>query len=200
MRYGIFGGTFDPPHIAHLILAAEAFHQLALEQVLWVLTPHPPHKQGQAITSIYFRQEMLRAALGDDPVFKLSMVDIQRSPPHYAVDTLRILLKEYPDAELFYIMGGDSLMDLPTWKKPIEFLQVCDGLGVLERPGREVDLDGLEAQLTGVRGKVHFIQAPLLEISSSEIRRRVRMGLPYRYYLPPNVYEIVQAQRLYMID
>jgi nicotinate-nucleotide adenylyltransferase len=199
-RYGIFGGTFDPPHIGHLILAAEAYQQLSLKRVLWVLTPAPPHKREQEITPSAARLAMLRAALGDDPAFELSGVDIDRPPPHYAADTMALLRAQMRAGCLYYLMGEDSLDDLPSWHAPARFLALCDGLGVMRRPRREVDLEALETQLPGVRAKLNFIQAPLLEISSTEIRGRVRQGRPYRYYLPPGVYEIVRSERLYLSD
>src|SRR4030042_4938152 len=102
MRLGIFGGTFDPPHVGHLILADEARVQLGLERVLWVLTPNPPHKMDQAITPLVDRLDMLRAALGDALHFELSRVDIDRPPPHYAVDTVRLLRRHHPDDTLVY--------------------------------------------------------------------------------------------------
>ena len=197
MRIGIFGGTFDPPHVGHLILAEEALHQLDLERVLWVLTPDPPHKTDQLITSPAQRLAMLQAALADNPGFELSTVDIDRPPPHYAVDTVRLLRSVHPGAEMIYLMGGDSLSDLPTWHTPGEFLANCDALGVMYRPGREVDLAALEQLLPGVSAKVAFIQAPRLEIASSHIRQWVAEGRAYRYYLPEGVYRLIEAQKLY---
>jgi nicotinate-nucleotide adenylyltransferase len=198
MRYGIFGGTFDPPHIGHLILAAEAYHQMSLDRVLWVLTPEPPHKNSQTITSLEVRLEMLQAALQDNPAFELSTIDIERPPPHYAADTLELLRERCRDGEFFFLMGEDSLADLPGWYAPMRFLDRCDGLGVMGRAEREVQLDILERQLPGISAKLQFIRAPLVEISSTDIRSRVRQGLPYRYYLPQAVYEVVRAGKLYL--
>jgi nicotinate-nucleotide adenylyltransferase len=197
MNIGIFGGTFDPPHIGHLILAAEARAQLGLDRLLWVLTPDPPHKRHQRITPLATRLDLLRAALQDEPVFEISTVDMDRSGPHYALDTVRILGKRYPQASLTYVMGGDSLRDLPTWRKPHEFLARLAGLGVMRRPGDAVDLAALEGQLPGISAKVRFIEAPLLTIAASDIRQRIAEGRPYRYYLPTAVYEMIVQQRLY---
>ena len=169
MIYGVFGGTFDPPHIGHLILAADAHDQFGLDRVLWVLTPEPPHKPGRLVAHLSIRLEMLRAAIGDNPAFELSTVDIDRPAPHYAADTMQVLREESPGGKFVYLMGGDSLDDLPSWHEPQHFLDLCDGLGVMCRPGSEVDLAALEAQLNGVREKVRIIHTPLLEISSSEI-------------------------------
>lgn len=196
-RLGIFGGTFDPPHLAHLILAAEAHYLLNLDLVHWVLTPDPPHKEGRPITALPYRLEMIEAALSSDPIFQLSRVDIDRPPPHFAVDTINLLKETYPQAALIYLMGGDSLRDLPLWKRPKEFLEACHGLGVIRRPGDMVDLPSLETKLPGLSRKVQFIESPLLEISATQIRQRVASGQPFRYLLPSTVYDIIQERRLY---
>jgi nicotinate-nucleotide adenylyltransferase len=198
MRVGIFGGTFDPPHLGHLILAAEARHQLSLDRLLFVLTPDPPHKQDRLVTPMPDRLTMLEAAIADNLAFELSRVEIDRPSPHYAVDTVRLLRKEYPDDSLIYLMGGDSLRDFPLdWHKPGELLDACDALGVMRRPHDEIDIDSLETELPGISAKVEFMNAPLLEIASRQIRRRVTEGRPYRYYLPLTVYNIIQKRKLY---
>ncbi len=198
MNLGIFGGTFDPPHIGHLILAAEAQDQLGLERVLFVLTPDPPHKAGQPITPVADRLAMLQAALGDAPDFVVSRVDIDRLPPHYALDTMRLLHKEYPEDSLTYLMGGDSLADLPLWHSPGEFVQACDAIGVMLRPGHVADLPALEAVLPGITRRVRFVQAPLLDISSSHLRERIAQERPFRYYLPEAVYQIILERKIYI--
>jgi nicotinate-nucleotide adenylyltransferase len=198
MRVGIFGGTFDPPHLGHLILAAEARHQLKLEKLLFVLTPDPPHKQDRLITPLPDRLAMLTVAIADNPAFELSRVEVDRPGPHYAVDTVRLLKKEFPDDTLIYLMGGDSLRDLPIdWYKPEEFVKACDFLGVMRRPQDEIDIERLEEEIPGVSAKIEFMNAPLLEIASRQIRRRVAEGRPYRYYLPEAVDQIVQEKKLY---
>ena len=197
MRLGIFGGTFDPPHLGHLILAAEALDQLGLDRLLFVLTPDPPHKQGQKVSTLQHRLDMLALATGDNLAFELSRVDMDRQPPHYAVDTVRILGENFSGAQLVYLMGGDSLRDLPTWHNPKDFVEACDEIGVMRRPGDEIDLSGLEGRLPGASEKVHFVDAPLLEIASSEIRQRVASGHPYRYYLPDGVFQYIRDRGLY---
>lgn len=196
-RIGIYGGTFDPPHIGHQILAAEAIEQLELNRVLWVLTPDPPHKQGKTITPLSIRLEMVSAAIKDCPDFELSRIEIDRPPPHYAIDTLRLLLAHQPDRRLIYIMGGDSLHDLFQWHKYEEFVRICHGFGVMRRPGDKIDLDELESAIPGLRGKVQFIDGPLLEISATQIRRKIKSGRSFRYYLPPAVFQVVQSNALY---
>jgi nicotinate-nucleotide adenylyltransferase len=197
MKLGIFGGTFDPPHVAHLILAGEAQFQLALDRVLWVLTPDPPHKGKWNLTPVAHRLDMLQAAIGDNPVFELSRVDLDRPGPYYAVDTLAILRDHYPQAELVYLMGGDSLHDLPDWHRPDEFLAICDALGVMRRPNDAIDLGALEAKYPELGGKARFIDAPLLEISARRIRQKIASARPFRYYLPLSVYQIILERDLY---
>lgn len=197
-RLGIFGGTFDPPHVGHLILAMEAYDQLNLDRVLWVLAPNPPHKLGKKITDLDTRIEMVKAAINDDPMFEFSSVDIDRPGPHYVLDTMLILRKKYPNANLAFIMGGDSLHDLHTWHEPDKFIQACDNLGVMHRPGEAINLNSIEKRFPDLSKKVEFIEAPLLEISSNQIRSLVSTCKPFRYYLPVEVYSIVKKNALYL--
>jgi nicotinate-nucleotide adenylyltransferase len=197
MRIGIFGGTFDPPHVGHLILAAEARDQLNLDQVLWVVTPDPPHKTGRVISRLATRLELVEAAIGTDAGFVISRVEIDRPGPHYSADTVRILVEQNPGAQLLYLMGGDSLHDLPTWVRPQDFLDCLAGIGVMRRPQDFVDLPELERALPGIVAKVHFVDAPLLEISSTSIRERAAQGRHFRYFLPQRVCELVEAKNLY---
>jgi nicotinate-nucleotide adenylyltransferase len=199
-RLGIFGGTFDPPHLGHLILAEEARYQLALDSVLWVLTPHPPHKQEQSITPLSDRLELLLAAIYRNPSYKLSRVELDRQPPHYALDTIRLLGIRNPGAELIYLMGGDSLRDLPKWHSPLEFVAACHSLGIMRRPGDQIDLERLESQIPGINHKLHFVDTPLLDIASSQIRQRIRTGKPFRYFLPEAVYQLIQKNQLYQTE
>ena len=197
MRIGIFGGTFDPPHVGHLILAEECRTQLHLDKLLWVVTDNPPHKHYVEISLIEQRVELVKLAIKGNPSFELSRVDIDRPSPHYAIDTVRILKQLMPGALMFYLMGGDSLHDLPTWKRPQDFIREIDGLGVMRRHADQVDLESLEKVLPGVARKVHIVEAPILEISSRQIRQRVEDGEAYRYYLRDAVYKAILELGLY---
>ena len=194
---GIFGGTFDPPHLGHLILAAEARSQLGLDRLLWVLTPDPPHKQGQSIAPLEHRLEMVKLAIADDPQFEISSVELTRPGPHYALDTVQILAGQNPGAKLVYLMGGDSLRDLPSWHRPADFVSACHWIGVVRRPGDAIDMTTLEKSLPGLRSKVRFVEAPLLEIAARDIRKRIAEGKPYRYFLPTGVYDYINSHNLY---
>jgi nicotinate-nucleotide adenylyltransferase len=197
-KIGVFGGTFDPPHLGHMILAQEAHQQLGLEKVYFVLTATPPHKRDHEVSPVEFRVNLVEAAIQDNEYFVLSRVDIDRPPPHYSVDTVKILSAREPGVTWIYLMGGDSLVELPKWHDPIGFVNACDGLGVIRRPDDDVDLETLAQAIPDIRDKIFFVDAPLLEISSSGIRDRVRRSLPYRYYVLPAVFELIQKLGLYL--
>ena len=196
-RAGIFGGTFDPPHVGHLILAEECRTQLGLDLLLWVVTDNPPHKRYTNVSPIEDRVALVEKAIQGNPAFVSSRVDIDRPGPHYAIDTVNILKQEYPGTEMYYLMGGDSLHDLPTWNKPQEFIKVCDGIGVMRRHADQVDLASLEVDLPGISEKVKIVDAPILEISSKQIRQRVAEGMGYRYYLRDAVYQAICELGMY---
>ncbi len=196
-RIGIFGGTFDPPHLGHLILACEIRSQLNLNRLLWVLTPDPPHKQDRTITPLKHRLAMVHLAIDDNPFFELSQVEIEREGPHFTIDTLHLISKDNPDADLIYLMGGDSLRDFPSWHRPDEILRACHEIGVMRRPGDLIDLSELDKTIPSLRSKLRYVDAPLLEISSRQIRRRATQGRPIRYYLPDAIYNYIQEHLLY---
>jgi nicotinate-nucleotide adenylyltransferase len=197
MRIGIFGGTFDPPHVGHLILAEECRSQLKLDKLLWVVTDNPPHKHYVSVSPIEDRVRLVKKAIKGNNAFVLSRVDIDRPGPHFAIDTVNILKQQNPDAEFFYLMGGDSLHDLPTWNRPQDFIALCDGIGVMRRHADQVDLASLETVLPGISQKVLIVDAPILEISSKQIRQRVNEDQGFRYYLRDAVYRMVLKLGLY---
>jgi nicotinate-nucleotide adenylyltransferase len=196
-QIGLFGGTFDPPHLGHLILASEAHSQLDLSRLLWIPTPEPPHKQNRPITSIEHRLAMVELSIAGNSKFELSRVELDRPGPHYTLDTVELISHQYPDADITPIIGGDSLMDLPKWNRPQELLQACHWVGVMRRPGEQEDLAVLENDLPGISSKVHYVDAPLLEIASREIRSRIMGGKPFQYYLHPAVYDYINDNHLY---
>jgi nicotinate-nucleotide adenylyltransferase len=195
---GVLGGTFDPPHIGHLILADEGRVKLGLEEVLWVLTPQPPHKSSQSISPLESRLEMVQETIKCNPAFQLSNADIDRPPPHYSVGTMSWLIEHHPSAKFLYLMGSDSLRDLPTWHESKEFVEACHGLGVMHREGIVIALDELERHIPDIKSKIHFFDAPRVGISGFEIRERVKAGLPYRYLVPHGVAEIIERLGLYL--
>ncbi len=197
MRIGILGGTFDPPHIGHLVIAEEARSELDLARVYFIPARRPPHKLDEPVTPLEDRVEMLRLALRGNPFFSLSLVEANRPGPSYTVDTLRELRQELPDStDLFFIMGMDSLVELPTWHQPAELIKLCL-LAVLKRPGYSADMESLEKQIPGIGSRVVFIPSPGLEISSTELQARCRAGLSLKYLVPDSVAEYIREHGLY---
>ncbi len=196
-QIGLFGGTFDPPHLGHLILASEAAHQLKLSRVLWMLAPNPPHKLDQHITPLPHRLEMLTRATAGNPLFEISYLEINRPGPHYTIDTLRILAKQEPDADITLLLGGDSLHDLPKWRDASALVTGVHRLGVMRRPENLFDLRALELQFPELTKKLNFVDVLEQGISSRELRRRIEQSGEYRYYLTPAVYEYIESNRLY---
>ncbi|MEX0788646.1 MAG: nicotinate-nucleotide adenylyltransferase [Anaerolineales bacterium] len=194
---GVFGGTFDPPHLGHLILADEAAAALDLEKVLWVVTGAPPHKPEPPRASVEERLEMVSTAIADAPSFEISRADVDRPPPHYALGTLAWLRERQPSARWAYLMGSDSLVDLPRWHRAQDFLGALELLGVMMRPGQTLDLSALEDVLPGLESKCRVFEAPLVGISARDIRRRIRGGLPFRYLVPPGVPDVILRHHLY---
>jgi len=197
---GVFGGSFDPPHHGHLVLAEEAYRQLNLEKVLWVLTPQPPHKPERILQPVEERLKMVQMLIKGNPEFELSRVDIDRPPPHYAVDTVQLLAQTYPQAGFVYLIGEDSLRDLPTWHEPQRLVKACTALGVMRRTGNAIDWMNLECRLPGISNSVRYFDTPPMDISSSDIRSRIAAGRPFAHYLHPQVYEYIIQKRLYVYN
>lgn len=200
MRLGVFGGTFDPIHIGHLLLAEEAWDRLDLEQVLLAPAADPPHKRELGKSPAQQRVEMVTLAIAGNPRLALSRIDVDRPGPHYSLDMVRLLMAQYgPDTELHFLMGLDSLADLPTWHKPLELMRACT-LVAFDRPGVAFDWDTLERALPGVRQQVVVLPMPQIELASSDLRRRVREGRPWRYQVTPAVDQYIREQGLYGVD
>jgi nicotinate-nucleotide adenylyltransferase len=198
MKLGILGGTFDPPHNGHLHIAESAQHTLHLAQVVFIPAKLPPHKLDDTITPLDMRVAMLERALKGKPTFVISMIEARRPGPSYTLDTLRELRHDLsPGAELFFIMGMDSLVQLATWHQPAEIVKLAK-LAVLRREGFELDLDALEAQVPGVRHSVVMLRAPTSNISASDIRARVQAGESIEGLVPPAVRDYIEKHRLYL--
>ncbi len=193
----MFGGTFDPPHLGHMILAAEAADQLSLDRVLWMLSPAPPHKWNRKLTPYEERAEFVSACIRHEPKFFLSLIENERQGPHYTSDTLLALHEKYPDSQIILLTGSDSLNDFPDWHEPQLILNRINQMGVMERPGDRIDWKKLERYFPDIHQKIGLIDAPLLEISSTEIRERVAGGHHYRYYLEDEVYRIITQKKYY---
>lgn len=195
-RIGILGGTFDPPHIGHLILAECAADVMNLEKVLFVPAAEPPHKQNEVKTPVEHRIAMLERALAGNDRFRLSRVDVDRPGPHYSVEMVQIIQVEYPGAETCFVMGGDSLKDLPKWYRPYELIKHVR-LAVIRRPGAEIDLQYLESVIPGLSERVTFVDTPLLDISSTIITERRVQHRSIRYFVPDAVLDYIETHQLY---
>jgi len=196
MLIALFGGTFDPPHLGHLALCREAVTDLHVDRLLWLLTPNPPHKRHRVITSLPHRLAMVQLALQDTP-YVLSRLELDRPGIQYAVDTVHLVMEQNPGALLLYLMGSDSLNMLPTWHRAADLVATLDFIGVMHRQNELPDLLALEEHLPGLAAKVRFIQAPRVDISASDVRRRVHKGMPYEHLVPPLVAAYIREQNLY---
>ena len=196
MRIGILGGTFNPPHIGHLICAQEAWLQLGLDQVLLIPAARPPHKDVEDEPGAEHRLELCRRAVAGDPRLEVSAVEIDRPGLSYTVDTLEELHTQAPDSELFLIVGGDVAAGLPGWHEPERVLSLAR-LAVAKRRG--TSRDAVDQALAGLPGgdRAEFFRMPRVGISSTLVRRRVRAGQPIRYLVPDAVSQYIEEHRLY---
>jgi nicotinate-nucleotide adenylyltransferase len=195
-RVGILGGTFNPPHIAHLVCAQEAYLQLGLDEVMLIPARIPPHKPVDDEPGAEHRLELCRAAIEGDDRFTVSDLEITRDGPSYTVDTLRTLTRRAPDSELFMIVGGDVAAGLPSWHEPERVLSLAT-LAVAKRRGTA--RARVEQALQSLPGgeRAVFFRMPRIAISSTLVRRRVRHGEPVKYFVPDAVAEYIERNRLY---
>lgn len=198
MRIGILGGTFDPIHFGHLLAAEETRSGLHLDRVLFAPAEDPPHKRGHPILPVAHRLRMVNLAIADNAAFVTCTIDIDRPGPHYTVDTIRLIRKEWEtnEDETFFIMGADSLAHLLTWHQPAQLVKLCR-LAVVARPGYSANMSELEAALPGIGSRLDWVEMPVLGISSSDLQRRVREGRSIRYQVPAAVAEYVARHKLY---
>ncbi len=196
-RAGLLGGTFDPVHIGHLILAEEARDQLDLSVVYFVPAGDPPHKRDRRLAPVAHRVRMAELAVAGNAQFQVSRVDADRPGPHYTIDMVSLFRQQMPPGgELYFLMGYDSLAELPTWHKPQDLVAACH-LVALTRYNVPLDWEHLEAKLPGIRGRVTLLDMPELEIASHHIQARVRAGRSIRYLVPDAVCAYIREHGLY---
>jgi nicotinate-nucleotide adenylyltransferase len=196
MKLSILGGTFDPPHFGHLKMAEAALAQLQLDQVLFAPVGVQPLKQGAQSSTPEHRARMVELAIADQPHFALSRVDLDRPGPHYTVDLLAIIQRQYPEAALWFIMGEDSLGDLLRWREPARLIQLAR-LAVLRRSGCQPDWPTLDIALPQLQSRIDWIEHAGIDISASDLRQRVQDGLPIDQLVPPKVLQFILEQQLY---
>lgn len=219
LKVGLLGGSFNPIHNGHLIIAQHVHERMQLSQVLFIPTGDPPHKQDGSLAPANVRLEMVRLAIADNPPFTVSDIEMQRTGKSYSIDTIRALHHHYgPSTELFFIIGLDAFLDFPTWREPAELLRICHVV-VVPRPGQSfqalagmsllptLDPDGLTGLDTGALNRLDIaspsdpgvtcLAFPPCPTSASEIRRRVRNKLPLVNMLPPLVQSYILRHSLY---
>ncbi|HEY8504000.1 MAG TPA: nicotinate-nucleotide adenylyltransferase [Gemmataceae bacterium] len=200
MRIGIFGGTFNPVHIAHLILAEQAREAAGLDEVRFIPAPRPPHKEGEDVTPFERRAEMLRLALAGRSDFVVDEIEKERPGPSYTADTLAELHRRHPGNELFLMIGSDCLPDLPGWHEPLRIIDQA-ALVIVARPGVPL---WTHAQLAAAlklddpaRLRMRVVDWPLIDIASRDLRRRVAEGRSIRYMVPRAVEVYIHEKKLY---
>jgi nicotinate-nucleotide adenylyltransferase len=196
VRIGILGGTFNPPHLGHLVCAQEAYLQLALDSVTIIPAAIPPHKPVEHEPGAHHRLELCRLAVVDDERFEVSDIELRRDGPSYTVDTLQVLTSSAPNTEHFLIVGGDIAVGLPQWREPERVLELAT-LAVAKRRGTA--RGAVQTALEPLRGgeRARFFRMPRIGVSSTLVRRRVRAGQSIRYLVPDRVSAYIEQEGLY---
>jgi nicotinate-nucleotide adenylyltransferase len=196
VRVGILGGTFNPPHLGHLVCAQEAYRELELDRVMLIPARIPPHKPVEHEPGAHHRLELCRLAVAGDERFGVSEIELDRDGPSYTVDTLVALTTGAPNTKFFFIVGGDIAAGLPRWRQPERVLELAT-LAIAKRRGTA--RASVDTALNGLPGseRARFFQMPRIGVSSTMIRRRVRAGQPIRYLVPDQVAEYIGDHGLY---
>ena len=196
-RLGVLGGTFDPIHIGHLLLAQEAAKIMQLDRVYFVPAGQPPHKPGQPITPTQHRITMARLATESNPLFGVSELDAAEDTPSFTVELMQRLQARLPlQTDIYFLMGLDSLQDLPTWHNPGWLLENCN-LVAMYRPDVRIDWPELQKALPNIRERVKVLEMPGLDVSGLNVRARFMDGQPVRYLLTPEVITYIRKHHLY---
>jgi nicotinate-nucleotide adenylyltransferase len=195
MRLGLFGGTFDPIHLGHLILAEQCREACGLDRVWFVVAGAPPHKRGER-TSVAHRLEMVRLAIAGHPAFEVSEIEANRPGPHYSVETLEAIHHDRPDDDLFFLIGADSLTDLPQWRQPDRIARLATVV-VVNRPGIDAPSLADGPDLGPEARPIVRVTIPPIGIASHDLRRRLAEGRSIRYLVPRGVEAYIEAQGLY---
>lgn len=198
MRIGLYGGTFDPVHLAHLILAEACRDQAQLDRVVLIPAGQPPHKQGRQLAPGTARADMLELAVAGHPDFSVDRSEIKRSGPSYTVETLRSWHESHPTDELFFLMGADSLADFPHWKDPQEIAALAS-LVVVNRGGQpKPEVTALIPKIgEAAVNRIQFVTMPSIELAAGDIRLRIEQGRSIRYLIPRAVEQYIAEHRLY---
>ncbi len=196
LRIGIFGGTFDPVHVGHLVIATECLYVLGLDRVAFVPSANPPHKPGQLLSAPSDRLAMLNLAIYERTNLYVDPIEFDRPGPSFTVDTLRELRGRDADADFVFIMGADSLRELHLWRDPSGIVEQAE-IAVARRPGVTIDLADVERRVPGASNRIRIVDVPLIGVSSSDIRRRVRASEPISFQMPWKVETYIRENGLY---
>ncbi len=199
MNIGVMGGTFDPIHKGHIIVAEEVRTQLNLDEIIFVPAGQPWLKADIPVSPAEHRLQMVSLAIADKPYFKLATLEIERAGPSYTVDTITELQKKLgAGGEIFFILGWDSLSQLPQWRDASRLIRLCH-LVAVPRPGYSLpDLDSLEAGIPGLSKRLVILDKPQIDISASDIRERVAQGLSVHHLVPESVGKYIRQHKLYL--
>lgn len=197
-RIGVLGGTFDPPHLGHLWLATLVADELALDRVLFMPAAEPPHKMREEVTDAATRVAMTRLAIQGNELFEMTTIELDRSGPSFTVDSVVQLLGQHPaPARLFLVLAADSLAQIGSWREPDRLLELIEW-AVGPRSGVPAgDRAALRSRFGAAAERIHLLDGPTLDISSSQVRERVAAGRSIRYLVPRAVEELISGQRLY---
>lgn len=197
MRIGVFGGTFDPIHMGHLIVAEDARASLELDKILFIPAGQPWFKSYRQITEAHHRLAMVRLAVEGNPSFDVADIEIRRTGPSYTVDTLSELRVLYPDAEFIVILGVDALREIDRWHQPRKLFELASVVG-MARPGASLDPSVLNAAIPGASSRMRLLDSVLIEISGTEVRQRVAACRSIRYRVPDTVVRYIHENGLYL--
>jgi nicotinate-nucleotide adenylyltransferase len=198
VRVGLLGGTFNPPHIGHLVCAQEAWSQLGLDRVLLLPVHAPPHKEAVGDPGVEHRVAMCEAAVAGDERLDVSRAEADLPGPSYTVDTLNRLHEARPEDQLTFIVGGDMAASLPEWREPRAILELCSiGAAARDGVGREQVIERLDRDLPGAADRISFFDMPRIDVSSTLVRRHVAAGRPVRYLVADGVAAYIEREGLY---
>jgi nicotinate-nucleotide adenylyltransferase len=198
MKVGILGGTFDPIHIGHLIVAEEARYQLGLGRVIFLPAGKPYFKKDRIVSTKNDRLEMIRLGIKDNPLFEVSEIELAREGPTYSIDSIKRLKKELGDnVQLCFLIGMDALADMHKWKHPAELIEICQVVGLTRAEYDAFDWAKIEGKMPGAMQKIKIIEVSKIGVSSTDVRMMVASGISVRYLVPDAVVRYIEEHKLY---
>jgi nicotinate-nucleotide adenylyltransferase len=200
LKIGLFGGTFDPPHVGHLVVADQALTELELDEIWFAPVGQPTHKDGRHVSEAVHRAAMTRLAIATHPCFRVCEDDINRAGPHYSLTLIQLLIEKHPQNSWFFIIGEDSLADLPKWHQPTALFALVQPI-VAHRPGVRpgaAATAAIDAAVPGLSARIRWVGAPLLDLSSTDLRTRLREDRSVRYLMPRAVADYAYDNKLYL--